>query len=386
GIYVSGPFNTINSNSISDYSIDSTGLNIESDNNNITDNIVSNQKCGISLSESNNILKGNKMRNNTSNFCLDWRTNWDQSKFVNDIDGSNLADGKPIIYWINEHDRRIPENAAFVVLVNCSNITVENLDISKVGQGVILAYSTNSKINQNSIQALDEGILVYSSSRITVDNLLIDDEGTGIELVFSSENTITNNVIVDGGNGIHLTFSSENTIRNNTITKRVRGIQLDESNKNIISWNIISGGSFGGIILSGSKQNVISINKIADCMELALMFWNNASENQFYLNNFVDNAKNVEEYHSGLPDFPINSWDNGTAGNFWSDYYGTDNNNNGIGDTPYIINENNQDNYPLIEMIIIPEFPAWTTILSLFLVLGLTVFIIRDKITKNQEK
>ena len=45
---------------------------------------------------------------------------------------------------------------------------------------------------------------------------------------------------------------------------------------------------------------------------------------------------------------PINYWDNGQQGNFWSDYNGIDNNNDGIGDTPYIIDENNSDNFPLM--------------------------------------
>jgi len=60
----------------------------------------------------------------------------------------------------------------------------------------------------------------------------------------------------------------------------------------------------------------------------------------------------------------VNIWDNGFEGNCWSDYNGTDGDGNGIGDTPYIINENNQNNYPLVNVI--PEFPSWI-ILPLFL-------------------
>jgi hypothetical protein len=56
-----------------------------------------------------------------------------------------------------------------------------------------------------------------------------------------------------------------------------------------------------------------------------------------------------------------NFWDNGTIGNYWADYNGTDSNGDGIGDSPYIITavrwDNTvggdvsfvagQDNYPL---------------------------------------
>jgi len=55
-----------------------------------------------------------------------------------------------------------------------------------------------------------------------------------------------------------------------------------------------------------------------------------------------------------------NIWDDGfpSGGNYWSDYIGVDlygglsqneTGSDGIGDTPYIIDANNQDNYPLIK-------------------------------------
>jgi hypothetical protein len=34
-----------------------------------------------------------------------------------------------------------------------------------------------------------------------------------------------------------------------------------------------------------------------------------------------------------------------------------DSNDDGKGDTPYIIDENNRDNYPLMNPVVIPEFP-----------------------------
>jgi parallel beta-helix repeat protein len=375
--------NTIYNNTI--INNHSTGLHITSDGNNITNNVVRNQECGISLSGSNNILRNNEMSNNTSNFCFGWGISWDTSKFVNDVDTSNHADGKPIIYWIKEQDRKVPKNAAFVVLVNCSNIIVENLNLSKVGQGIIVVSTVNSDITQNSIQVSDGGVLVHSSFGITITDNTISDGGTGVHLVSSSENTIKDNVMIDGGTGIALVCSSGNSITNNTITKRSRGIKLDASNENVISRNIISGGSFGGIDFDGSKRNIVSVNEISDCRELALMFWSNASENLFYLNNFIGNSRNVEEYYSGLPEFPINRWDNGTVGNFWSDYYGTDNNGDGVGDTPYIINEDNQDNHPLMEKTIIPEFPSWI-FLPLFLIAAVVAVTFKKRLQQSLEK
>ena len=46
---------------------------------------------------------------------------------------------------------------------------------------------------------------------------------------------------------------------------------------------------------------------------------------------------------------PPHNWDDGKEGNFWSDYNGTDSNNDGVGDTPYMIDTLNQDRYPLLQ-------------------------------------
>ena len=47
----------------------------------------------------------------------------------------------------------------------------------------------------------------------------------------------------------------------------------------------------------------------------------------------------------------LNVWDNNypSGGNFWRNYNGTDLDNDGIGDSPYMIDENNTDHYPLME-------------------------------------
>lgn len=77
----------------------------------------------------------------------------------------------------------------------------------------------------------------------------------------------------------------------------------------------------------------------------------------------------------------VNIWDNGTTGNYWSNYNGTDNNGDGIGDTPYVIDHNNQDNYPLMTEFIIPEFPSWI-VLPLFLTVTLVVTLYKKRLAK----
>jgi hypothetical protein len=63
-------------------------------------------------------------------------------------------------------------------------------------------------------------------------------------------------------------------------------------------------------------------------------------------NSFLANVDHVWLQVSGV----IDIWDDGypLGGNYWSNYNGTDEDADGIGDTPYVIDASNQDNYPLM--------------------------------------
>lgn len=148
--FIASPDNTLYNNTITN---NQHGLGVASDRNNIIENTIEhNRKYGIQLSGANNILKGNKLNNNTLNFDIDPKTRIDygNSQFANDVDSSNTIEGKPIIFWMNKQDQKVTADAAFVVLVNCKNIIVENLNLSKNTVGIILVSTVNSKVTNNS--------------------------------------------------------------------------------------------------------------------------------------------------------------------------------------------------------------------------------------------
>ena len=102
-------------------------------------------------------------------------------------------------------------------------------------------------------------------------------------------------------------------------------------------------------------------------------------DNLIYHNNFIDNngsgiqasiAKHWDypDLFKRLPphvtprppqyaDGAANAWDDGTEGNYWSDYQAA-------GNAPYYINENNQDNHPLQSPHKISSFETPTKIVS----------------------
>jgi len=189
--YSSG--NIISGNNITNNYI---GIGLESSENSISGNNITNNNYGIIFysSSSNNVLRNNRMADNLYSILVGYGPSLED--YVNDVDASNTVDGKPVYYWINRKDEAIPLDAGYVALTNCTNITVQNLKLTKCGHGVLLAYTTNSTITKNNITNNDRGIQLYYSS------------GSSI-----SGNNITNNNI-----GVHLYESSNNTISGNNIT------------------------------------------------------------------------------------------------------------------------------------------------------------------------
>jgi hypothetical protein len=89
-----------------------------------------------------------------------------------------------------------------------------------------------------------------------------------------------------------------------------------------------------------------------------------------YHNNFFKNVNHVET------DDSIDVWDDGEEGNYWDNYTGLDSDEDGVGDTPYIIDENNLDNYPLVESSEISEKEHFPTLLAVVAVTVTGVVII----------
>lgn len=104
------------------------GINVSGGLDNIlTDNIVMDNYLGIILSHSSNTtLRNNLISGNSLNFHVVWGNNL--SHFIHDIDISNKVDGKPIYYWVNQHDKQIPSDAGYVGIVNSTNIIVKDLN------------------------------------------------------------------------------------------------------------------------------------------------------------------------------------------------------------------------------------------------------------------
>ncbi len=280
-------------NTVSGNNITNTwcGILIASSDNVISSNkITANAHYGIWLFSSDNVLRNNSMAGNRYNFRVYGPIILITSDLVNDVDSSNTVDGKPVYYWVNRQDMNVPPDAGYVALINCTNITVQNLNLTKNQSGTYLFSTTNSTIIQNNMINNQDGIWLY----------------------YSSNNNIIGNKITANRNGISfLEYSSNNSVTGNSIKYNTKGIH---------SWF--------------------------------------SSNNKIHHNNFINNT---EQGDVGPPGYYASSWGQGypSGGNYWSDYNGTDffsgsgqnqTGSDGICDTPYTIDANNTDNYPLLGM------------------------------------
>ena len=289
-----------------------------SNNNTLSGNIACNNSEGISLYCCNN----NTLSENLMYFCKIKFTGSLVEMASHSIDDTNLVNNKPVYYYVNELGLGSSNftNAGQIILISCNNSKISRLNISD-GSEIYLWNSDNNTISGN-----------------TASNNIY-----GIYLYYSDNNNLSGNTANNNFCGIYLLSSNNNTLSGNAaINNSYYGIQLWNSDNNAISGNIISNNSYAGINLGYSNNNTLLGNTISNNSN-GTRLDSNSNNNKIVLNHFINNEINAEDY--GIN----NTWDDGFTGNYWDDYASVDANDDGIGDTPYIISgtAGSQDNFPI---------------------------------------
>jgi parallel beta-helix repeat protein len=161
----------------------------------LSDNNVTDNGDGIYIFSSfNNILSGNMMEGNTYNFGV---YGIDLPSFTEFIDTSNVVDGKPVYYLLNQSNIVISSdaysNVGYLGLVNCANMTVQGVSPPNNVQGILLAFTSNSKIIGNDLANHGAGIYLWSSPNNTLSGNNMTNNDYGIALVSSPSNNVFHN-------------------------------------------------------------------------------------------------------------------------------------------------------------------------------------------------
>jgi parallel beta-helix repeat protein len=165
----------------------------------LSDNNVTDNGDGIYLFTSfNSILSGNMMEGNTYNFGV---YGTDLPSFTHSIDTSNVVDGKPIYYLVNQSNTVISSDThldvGYLGFVGCDNVTVQGVIPPNNVEGVLLAFTSNAKITGNNLANNGAGIYLWSSPNNTVSSNNVTNNGYGIISVSSSNNNIFHNIFTD---------------------------------------------------------------------------------------------------------------------------------------------------------------------------------------------
>jgi len=296
------------------------------------------------------------------------------------LQGTGSGNGITLDGRSNVTLRNIEINAFFtgVFLISSSDNTVSGNNITaNNGDGVHLRSSSNNTVSGNNIIANSlAGVLLWDSSNYNTvsGNNITSNNGPGVHLwAFSNCNTVSGNTITNNGygvslgsssnyntvsgnnitanyyHGVSLGSSSNNTVYGNNITNNDDGVYLGASSGNTVSGNNITNND-DGVYLGASSGNTVSGNNITN--NDVGVYLVSSSGNRFYHNSFISNTDQVYSIGS------VNIWDNGypSGGNYWSNYTdvdsykGRDQNEtggDGVWDQPYIVDEDNQDRYPL---------------------------------------
>jgi len=210
-----------------------------------------------------------------------------------------------------------------------------HLGLGQKGDSVRLWYSFNNKILDNSTINVRDMVVWYSADNTIARNTGSDGRYS-LHFMYSRYNLVEDNVYNNNTVGIFLMYSDGVIVRNNKITHASGptgiGIGFKETSDLTIENNQILYCA-SGLYLDLSPFQPDTTNKFTNNLiaynGIGIRFLNDWQGNTFRKNQLSGNLTQIVV--SGRGTANRNIWE----GNYWSDYEGFDEDNNGVGDKPY---------------------------------------------------
>jgi parallel beta-helix repeat protein len=217
-----------------------------------------------------NTLRNNSLFSNVYNLKVDAGETSEESgrilPFVQDIDSSNTADGKPVYYLVEESDRILKGDCGFLGLVSCKNISASNMTIANSSTGTLLVGSTECKVENSTLLRCERGALMIESQGCIIEGSAAEDCQVGFFMEGSNKGLFSRSSAKNCSvSGFKLTKALEPVLSTLSASGGRDGIVIMNSKLGMVKGCNASNNLEAGMILSNShkftlEDNLISFN------------------------------------------------------------------------------------------------------------------------------
>lgn len=257
-------------------------------------------------------------------------------------------------------------------ILSDGNTISDNIFRNNQGWGLYVYHSEKNSIINNSFEndgicvvgSLDEWSSIQVSGNSVLGNpikwivnekdLHIENETIGQLILVNSSNCTIQNVTVNRTDqGIVLAYSNNCTLIDNQVSDCRFGVRLQYAHSNLLVNNFCKENEYGLYITHSEMNEIVNNTMIANTV-YGCFFCCNSKGNVLTMNSFIDNQKPAYDYFDNI-------WSKQGIGNYFSEYQGMDENNDGIGDIPFQIPPDFGDNidpFPIMNFSKIRQKPS----------------------------
>jgi len=246
-----------------------------------------------------------------------------------------------------------------IELERCSgNFVIDNV-LNRNNASIVFNSCTESNtLRNNNLTSQMYNIIVWGPSIASfVQDIDISNKVNGktVHYITNAQNATLDPVNCPNAGYIAAANCTGITIKDFNLSSNRDGLLLAQSTNCTIS-NVTLSGNLGPLLHGGLTFFRSTINQIVNThvtnSTVAICLYQ-SDGNLFYHNTFIYNSMQVISDFTSPFSPPSGTrstaeWDNGLEGNYWSNYIGFDSDNDGIGNTPHVIDTSNTDGHPLM--------------------------------------
>ncbi len=334
---------------------DHSGINLyHGDENRLSNNRIGHNGIGIYLRYSDdNVIEENLLENNrgydddsggiclnssggnnvSANVCLN------NSRYGIRVSGTELEEIEHFNNYIYNNTCRGSDYGIYLEHAHWNNIS-ENQCENNIRDGVKQCLSHHNNVTHNRIgRSWENGLALDRSNFNNITGNRIEENLKGIFLDNCMYNNLSRNTVHDSTvNGIELDLCTGDRIEENTLRNNLLAVLLNECSRTDISRNSMTLNR-DGVVLADSEYATITNNILEHHEERSLRLldsceneiaYNSINDSLVYgidlygsTGNLIHHNDIISPFDSALLAFDDegeNDWDNGTEGNYWSNY------------------------------------------------------------------